>query len=278
LADWSVEENRATVADYFAMLQAELRGDSYNKSALRRRLQAALNNRSEPAIELKRRNISAALKEMGCPWIVGYKPADHFQRALVPIIVDYLTRASFRATAEAFVAAPVVVDPISTDILSALVSPPRPSRKKHAVRERREAEPPRVDYLLREQMNSELGLAGERWVLHFERARLERAGKSKLARSIEHVSRERSDCLGYDIHSFEENGAHRLIEVKTTKLQKTTPFYATRNEVDVSVSEAPVYHLYRVFDFWKKPQVFVLSGSLRETCDLDPTTFRASAA
>lgn len=48
---WSSEENRATVSSYLTMLKKELRGEPYNKTEERRKLQRLLNGRSERAIE-----------------------------------------------------------------------------------------------------------------------------------------------------------------------------------------------------------------------------------
>ena len=56
--DWSIEEVEATVADYFAMLEHELRGESYNKKEHNRQLQLQLRGRSPQAIEFKHANIS----------------------------------------------------------------------------------------------------------------------------------------------------------------------------------------------------------------------------
>jgi len=64
---WSPEEVAATVADYFVMLEHQFRGESFNKSEHRRRLQAILHNRSEQAVEFKHCNISAILIEIGFP-------------------------------------------------------------------------------------------------------------------------------------------------------------------------------------------------------------------
>ena len=65
--DWSPEEVAATVADYFAMLGCELRGEPYNKKDRNRQLQQVLRGRSAGAIEFKHANISAVLIELGFP-------------------------------------------------------------------------------------------------------------------------------------------------------------------------------------------------------------------
>ncbi len=54
-----------------------------------------------------------------------------------------------------------------------------------------------------------------------------------------------------------------------------TPFFASAKEVRVSES-LPSFHLYRVFKFREEPKIFTLSGSLNESCILDPVQFRAS--
>ena len=41
---WSEIEIRAIIQDYFAMLQAEIKGQDYNKAAHRRKLIQKLNN------------------------------------------------------------------------------------------------------------------------------------------------------------------------------------------------------------------------------------------
>jgi hypothetical protein len=49
------------VADYFAMLTAELAGEHYSKSEQRAKLRTLIPNRSEGSVEFKHRNISAVL-------------------------------------------------------------------------------------------------------------------------------------------------------------------------------------------------------------------------
>jgi hypothetical protein len=111
-----------------------------------------------------------------------------------------------------------------------------------------------------------------------EERRLRRVGKRRLAERIDHVSRTQGDGLGYDVLSFDDDGAERLIEVKTTRGGVSSPFFATRNEVEVSDAERARYHLYRVFAFDRKPQLFTLPGSLRTTCLLEPMQYRAEVA
>jgi hypothetical protein len=277
--DWSVEEVAAIVADYFAMLGHELRGEPFSKREHNQRLQAVLRNRSAGSIEFKHANISAILIELGFPYIDGYKPRRNYQELLRAEILNGLEGdAGLKSAAKRIVEAPV---PTTPEILSAddvFVDPPSRERPR-GVYQRRVAEPPvgeRINYLEREARNSSLGAAGERFVLEVEHRRLWDAGHRRLAGKIEHVSKTRGGGLGYDIISFDGDGHERLIEVKTTTFGSMTPFFASSREVNVSESSSACFHLYRVFKFRKSPKLFSLRGSLRQTCDLDAVEYRAS--
>jgi hypothetical protein len=63
--------------------------------------------------------------------------------------------------------------------------------------------------------------------------------------------------------------------VKTTRFGSLTPFFASKNEVQVSEVREAEYQLYRLFNFTKQPKLFALPGSLRNTCSLDPIQFSA---
>jgi hypothetical protein len=276
--DWSLEEVAATVADYFAMLELELRGEPYNKKEHNRHLQTLLHGRSAGAIEFKHQNISAVLIELGFPYIDGYKPRANYQELLkdeVSVRLDHdvqLTRA-----AEELVEAPAREMPSVRSLADVFV--PAPARERPTGYERRKSPAVirrGVDYLAREARNASLGRAGEAFALNVEHQRLWEAGQHALAERIEHVSHTQGDGLGYDIASFETDGRERLIEVKTTALGAMTPFYASAREVTVSDERAPHFNLYRIFKFRELPQVFILSGSLRASTILDPIQYRVS--
>jgi hypothetical protein len=75
------------------MLGAELSGAGYSKADHGRDLRAQLGDRSEGSVEFKHQNISAALVEMGLPYIEGYKPARNYQKAALPQAIGaYLAR------------------------------------------------------------------------------------------------------------------------------------------------------------------------------------------
>jgi Protein NO VEIN, C-terminal len=275
--DWSRTEVEALVADYFAMLDAELRGEDYSKTAHRRALSPLLSSRSDGSIERKHQNVSAILIELGYPYISGYKPLSNYQGLLFDVVSDRLaTNAALAATVRAAVEAPAAV-PTVEDILNRWEQPPEPATPVSygVVREGPPRVRPPVNYLEREAHNASLGQAGEEFTLHFERARLIRAGRHALADRVEHVAVTMGDGAGFDVLSFERSGQDRLIEVKTTAYGKQTPFFLSRNEVRISRDRRANYHLYRLFRFREDPRLYGLQGALDETCVLDPVQFSA---
>ncbi len=276
-SDWSEAEVAATVADYLAMLMAELSGQVVNKSAHRRALLSKLNERSESAVEFKHANISAAMLELGLPYIKGYQPRSNFQRdaLLREIEVQISQHPRFDK---------VVADAVAREAIEleredfAAVKEPAPERQLE-VREPLPWRQPRAfkrDYLEREAANSSLGRAGEDFVVRFERWRLLQLGLAQLAEKVEHVAVTKGDGLGYDILSFDLSGERRYIEVKTTAFGKRTPFFVSSNEVEFARSESDRFRLYRVFDFREEPRFFELAGRIESNCSLDPHSFKAS--
>lgn len=277
--DWSTEEVALTVADYFAMLERELRGEPYSKREHNRRLQPLLNNRSPGAIEFKHANISAVLIEMGFPYIDGYKPRANYQELLKTEVAARLQREpGVVNAAKAAVEAPAPAHPPVPAVSDILVPPPLRERARAAYDRRIPPLVPRpgANYLEIEARNSSLGKAGELFALDFEHRRLWDAGQKTLAERIEHIAVTKGDGLGYDILSFDETGHERLIEVKTTSFGSMTPFFASLREVAVSEERPREFTLYRVFRFREAPQLFMLPGSLRESVDLQPAQYKAS--
>ena len=131
------------------------------------------------------------------------------------------------------------------------------------------------DYLALEAADRLLGKAGEEFVASYEHYRLHRASKKRLSKRGEHVAVTHGDGLGYDVLSFELDGREQLIEVKTTAFAKETPFFLSRNELALSRQEADAFHLYRVFAFRRRPQLFDLPGRLEDRCQLDPVSYLA---
>src|SRR6202451_399145 len=88
---WQDDELDAIVADYFAMLAADLAGQQYVKSSHSQALMAQIG-RTHRSVEFKHQNISAVLDELGMPWIPGYKPKRNYQNAIFDAIDRYLTK------------------------------------------------------------------------------------------------------------------------------------------------------------------------------------------
>lgn len=274
---WSPEEAAATVADYFEMLNLELRNEPYSKKEHNRRLQQVLGSRTGPAIEFKHTNISAILLEYNFPYIAGYQPRRNYQELLRDLVIGELDRQPrVIEAAEQVIRAQAVVQTQIPALEDVFTEPPKRDRDRTVGKAAAPFVPLRTNYLEREARNASLGEAGERFVMEVESRRLRASGNSRLADQIEHVSRTRGDGPGYDIASFEIDGRERLIEVKTTNFGSMTPFYASSREATVSETRSDVYHLYRVFEFRASPRIFALRGSLSRACILDPIQYRAS--
>jgi hypothetical protein len=275
-SDWSRAEVEMIVDDHLLMLAAELSGVPYSKAAHRRALLPLLDRRSEQSIEFKHANISAALLDAGFPYIEGYKPRSNYQGLLATVLTERLAANPKLLDIAASDADRPIVTPEVDDILAVLTERPRiPAEHSHAIEFTSSVARLPTNYLEREARNRCLGEAGEIFVINYERARLVRAGREGLAARIEHTSTARGDHEGYDILSFDESGAERLIEVKTTKYGGETPFFATSNEVAVSERHAPRYHVYRLFSFQKAPGLYTLPGAISASCRLSPATFLA---
>lgn len=274
--DWTDAENDLIVADYFAMLIAEISGQDYNKSAHRRDLLALLPNRNEGSVEFKHQNISAVLVGLGQPWITGYKPKARFQNSLVDAVLRSLeqrldwssTRLASRGDATNRVReAPIMwIGPAPT-----FFNEPPPVDAKFMASIAR-----KYDVAERDARNRSLGRAGEERVLEHEKAVLNSAGRSDLADRVRWTAVEDGDGAGYDIFSYEPDGANRLIEVKTTNGWERTPFHVTRNELAVAEENRDSWHLVRLWNFAREPKAFAIRPPLDAHVTLTPTSFLAS--
>ena len=274
---WSRQEVELLVADYLQMLTLELAGQAYNKAARRRALVPLLEGRSEAAIEFKRRNVSAVMGRLGLPRLRGYLPAENTQGEMLTTIVAQQSDAM----PHLHVAAEQAADRLAVEVervdhaLSQVRVPERRMRVEEPTRPylRRAI---RRDYLERETRNRSLGLAGEKFIVDFERWRLLTSGLGQLADRVEHKSVTEGDGLGYDVLSFEPDGRERYIEVKTTGFSEETPFFVTANELDFARAEPDRFALCRVFDFRQAPRFFEVRGPVERHFQLDPATFKAS--
>lgn len=277
---WSALEVEAVVADYLSMLRKELSGEAYNKSDHRRRLRRLLENRSDGSIERKHQNISAVLIEVSFPYIRGYKPLSNYQALLADVVLSNLEDdVVLEESALRYVEAPAEQTRVFTRLLDRMATPPfdlldlaRVALRNHErVRRAR-----KTDYLAIEANNRRLGIAGERFVVAFERERLASSGFDDLARRVEHVTETTGDGLGFDVLSFTDQGREKFIEVKTTRMGPATPFFVSTNEVRFSDERSDQFSLYRVFTYEADPRLFALNGALRMSCDLSASHFLAS--
>ena len=274
--EWSQEECEVIVADYFSMLNKELSGEQYSKAEHRKRLRSLLNNRSEGSIEYKHQNISAVLLSYGHAYIAGYKPAWNYQKLLEKIVSEQL-HGNLEVISELedkFIQempANLTVD----DWRSLLVdAPERKTQKKwHQIRE---PSLRYVNFLEKEKRNRQVGDAGEKFILEFEKARLSSVGRKDLVPEIEWTSKVKGDGAGYDIRSFRGDTDEELfIEVKTTNSGKYQPFLMTDNEVEFSKYKESQYSLYRVFEFSKYANIYTLSGDISSHVNLQPKLYQA---
>jgi hypothetical protein len=272
--DWSDNENDVLVADYFAMLTDDLAARSYSKAEHNRAMQLVIG-RSRKAIEFKHQNVSAVLQAMGETWIPGYRPAVHFQASLIDAVVRRLARqplqypsieaAGGTATLALAEAGALWIGPPPTHS-----NAPPPAKLDQMLAVAR-----KFDVAGRDARNRALGKAGERRVLLHERATLVAARREDLADRVRWVADLDGDGAGYDIHSFEPDGATRLIEVKTTNGWERTPFHISRNELDVSEARSREWHLIRLYNFARTPSAYALRPPLSEHVSLLATSFEA---
>jgi hypothetical protein len=279
--DWSAAEVNLIVADYFEMLQSELLGQAVNKTEHRNALAPRLNERSKGSIEFKHQNISAVLVNMGLPYINGYKPRGNYQALLGtsvqqflddhPGFFEQLADAKRLNPSEMPGVAQTALDQIFVPPPEQIIVPPEPGQPWLSRKGRK------LDFARRDAENRRLGKLGEQWVVEVEKRRLLEHGRDDLAKKVEWVAETCGDGLGFDVLSFTEtNDSERYVEVKTTGLGKFFPFLVTANEVRCSEALPDRFHLYRVFNFSTSARLYVLPGSLREKCQLDPVLYRAS--
>jgi len=265
---WRDDELDAIIADYFAMLTADLAGQKYIKSRHSAALMARIG-RTHRSVEFKHQNISAVLDELGLPWIPGYMPKRNYQSAIFNAIDRYLTQhpemliPTPASHAELVRSSAVFVEPPSPTIGGQRI----PERLKRLVR--------KFDPVERDHRNRSLGKAGEAFVVNVERQQLADANRDDLAKRVRWVAEEDGDGAGYDIFSFDSHGNERLIEVKTTNGAARTPFFLSRNESELASERPTEWSIYRVHLFARQPRIFTISPPLENTLRLRPETWRA---
>ncbi len=266
--DWTDWQNDLIVADYFDMFGRLKSGEKINRAERNRELQT-LTGRNKGSIERKRMNISAVLLDLRMDRMLGFAPNDRYQRSLVDAVERFLDRN------------PQWVDDsdqaLALDDASQLIEGPPPPRgaAPQPVKRVLERIARKYNHAERDYQNRRLGALGEEIVYNYERRRLAEAGYPKLARKVKWTARDEGDGVGYDILSFRTDGAPRKIEVKSTNGSRTTPFFLTRTEREVSREEPDVWRLYRLYDLSSAPGLFVLPPPLEASVRLEAETWRA---
>jgi hypothetical protein len=273
---WSPTEVGAIVSVYFQMLRMQEMGQIPNKTEHNRRLLQLLPARNLASIEYKHRNISAVLNLLGIQSLNGYKPLLNFQRMLIEVVSSAVSRDRILDEVSLRSVETPAEQPLIEDFSDFVVQVPTLRQRVADTSPLFERLPVKRDYLKREARNRSLGLAGELLVIDFEQRRLHAAGAKKLAERIEHTSDLKGDGAGFDILSFDEDGRERFIEVKTTAYVAETPFFITPNEVSFSQEQDQQFHLYRLFSFRKKPQMFSVVGRVDANFRLDAASYRAT--
>ncbi|WEK45256.1 MAG: DUF3883 domain-containing protein [Candidatus Andeanibacterium colombiense] len=274
--DWTDEQNDAIVADYFAMLAADIVGRAYSKAEHNRRLEAMIG-RPRGSIEYKHQNISAVLKGLGEDWIPGYKPAFNFQASLVDAVVRWLQHHPDWLAPAVRMAMGSSPAALREEAMLWIGPPPTHSNAPPPDElEQMTAIARKYDVAERDARNRALGLAGEERVLAHERASLLAAGRTDLAERIRWVSHVDGDGAGYDILSFDTDGSNRLIEVKTTNGWERTPFHISRNELAVAEERRADWWLVRLWNFTREPKAFELRPPLEARVSLMATNYQAN--
>lgn len=98
-----------------------------------------------------------------------------------------------------------------------------------------------IDWEALHRDRAALGRLGEELALEAEKERLTLGGRPDLAEMVQLISDDHTK--GYDLHSFEDDGSDRLIEVKTVSENRSTVrFFTSQRQLDLAHSE--VNHFY----------------------------------
>lgn len=276
---WSQEQRRAVVRDYFAALKIALRGTARPRAPAANGRSSGLADFRDDEIHAAYSQITGILIEHGLLFLNDSRPLVHYPVALAEEVRRFVRNHPdlLRLMGE-HVDSPIQTAPTTGNRpLHALMSSPPTVEDMPGLCRPARGLPPMtgIDYLDREQHNPSLRLSGELFALAFERKRLHEAGLESHARLVEHVTAERGEGIGYDLHSYEEDGSDRYIKVKATRFRRETPFSVSAREIDVSSVVADRYHLYRVFDLVDRPRLYIVAGALQDHYELSPSTFRA---
>lgn len=250
------------------MLGQERAGAKLNKADLYRRLSPEVG-RSVKSIEWKLRNVSAVLEKLGISWIPGLVPAHNHQDALVEAVEVQLglhpevgSRFGEAALHVGGTAGPCGSTGVPQIGFGGSLRGTAP-----ADREIRSGGEGRVQPTPRTSRRADGG-----------RVRTKQAPPSRSRRlggDVRWVSDQDGDHFGYDIQSFDLDGRHQLLEVKTTNGHARTRFWLSRNQCEVAARNPETYRVRRVYHFRNGAQMFDITPPLDAGLWLTPDKYVA---
>lgn len=126
-----------------------------------------------------------------------------------------------------------------------------------------------------QKTREQIGLAGEYWVIDYEKINLSSGGYSELADKVERIS-QIDISAGFDVLSFEFNGGEKYIEVKTTALSKLE-FYLSSNELEIAKEFKNRYWIYFLSEIYGVPKLVKIHNPAFEVgkiLSLTPINYR----
>lgn len=180
---------------------------------------------------------------------------------------DFIYAVARHLKQPAQIATPVVQEPITVELLSSdLTSSVDPLSFRGRT----------INFIQNGIENKRLGDLGELWVMKYEVEKLKASKKYNLIEQVKHTAKDEGDGTGFDIQSFDSFGNKIFIEVKTTKGNKNSTLFITRNELERSKIEKDNYYLYRVYNYDEredKADLLIMKGDLTNLCDY-PMTYK----
>jgi len=126
-----------------------------------------------------------------------------------------------------------------------------------------------------QKTREQIGLAGENWVIDYEKDILNANGSSTLAERVQRIS-QTNISAGFDILSYELSGSEKFIEVKTTALSKPE-FFLSSNELDVAKEFKSRYWIYFLAEIYGNPKLIKIhdpASKVGKMLSLIPTNYR----
>jgi hypothetical protein len=126
-----------------------------------------------------------------------------------------------------------------------------------------------------QKTREQIGLAGENWVVDYEKKILGDKGYNDLAARVIRIS-QTNTLAGYDVLSFECNNNEKFIEVKTTALSKVE-FFLSSNELEVAKKFKNKYWIYFLSEIYGIPKLVKIqnpSVGVGKTFLLTATNYR----